>query len=97
MAFRALEKWSSFKNDIFEMFETLTQIEKIRPDEFAEFKGQQKLLAYKKYILGADKGKRANMIAELVDVASGIYDPVLGKVVKTGKGGNSGKLNQIVF
>jgi hypothetical protein len=85
MLFRETMEWYDFKRDIFEMFETLTQVEKIRPDEFAVFKGYEKLLAYKKYILGEDKNKLANLIAELVEIASGVYDPILGKTVKTGK------------
>jgi hypothetical protein len=85
MIFRELESWKSFKTEIFQMFETLSQIEKIKPIEFAHYKGKDKLLAYKKYILGDDKDKFASLIAELMEVASGIYDPVLGKTVKTGK------------
>ncbi len=85
MQFRYVKTWNDFKFDIFEMFETLTQVEKIRPSEFAEFTGQQKLLAYKKYILGEDKDKFAQMVAGLIEVASGVYDPVLGKTVKTVK------------
>jgi hypothetical protein len=83
--FRELESWKFFKTEIFQMFETLSQIEKIKPIEFAQYKGKDKLLAYKKYILGDDKDKFASFFAELLEVAGGIYDPVLGKTVKTGK------------
>lgn len=83
--FRELKSWNIFKSDIFEMFETLTQIEKIRPEEFAAFKGQEKILAYKKYILGSDKDKFSSLMAGLLETAAGVYDPALGKVVKTSK------------
>lgn len=92
MKFRDVETWDDFKSDIFEMFETLNQLEKIRPLEFAKFTGQQRLLAYKKYILGEDKSKFAQLIADLMVVASDVYDPVAGKTIKTVKGIIAGKL-----
>ena len=85
MKFRELESWKHFKSEIFQMFDTLTQIEKIKPSEFAQYKGKDKLLAYKKFILGEDKDKLANFFSEMIEVAAGVHDPILGKVVKTGK------------
>ena len=85
LKFRELESWKYFKVEIFKMFDTLSQIEKIKPIEFSQYREKEKLLAYKKYILGDDKDKLAGLIAELMEVAGGIYDPVLGKTIKTGK------------
>ncbi len=85
MKFRELESWKFFKTEIFSMFDTLSQLEKIKPIEFSQYKGKDKLLAYKKYIIGEDKDKLASLVAELMEVASGIYDPFLGKTVKSGK------------
>ena len=85
MKFRELNSWKFFKSEIFQMFDTLSQIEKIKPLEFSQYRGKDKLFAYKKFILGQDKDKFATLIAELMELASGIYDPVLGKIVKTGK------------
>lgn len=85
MSFREINTWTLFKKEIFEMFETLNLLEKINPTEFENYKGEQKILAYKKHILGEDSSKFSNLIADLVVMTGETHDPVTGKLISSGK------------
>ena len=85
LRFRDSPHWAGFKNDIFNMFDVITQLEKIKPSEFQCASNSYRIMLYKKFILENDNGMLAATFAELLEVASGIYDPVLGKTVKTMK------------
>lgn len=82
LKFRELECWTSFKEEIFTLFEILTAVEKIDPIQFAEYKGLQKVLSLRKLLIENDGAKFATLVGELAQMAVSLEFPVAGRTVK---------------
>lgn len=50
MRFRNLPSWRSFLDDLFEMINTISLLERYKPEKFSRFSDQEKIQAYKKYL-----------------------------------------------
>jgi len=85
MKFRNLPSWKNFLDDIFQMFDTITLLEKFKPETFGQYSNQGKIQAYKKYLLQEDSSEIANVIADLLVVAGNAQSEVTGGIVGAGK------------